>query len=115
MDLGVRAVELRLDGDVQIPLVPLIGRAGELDLQLLPLVDDDPLPQVEHGLLPMRALVPRTGAETDGLVTGAETNVKVGDKGVNVVVARRFHGEFGGEGEILGLARVQIKGKKKRR
>ena len=56
-----------LDLDVQIAVVPGIGRTGEGALNGLPLADNQSVLQVEHCLLPVRVLAP---AQQQGPVRG---------------------------------------------
>lgn len=112
--LGLATLLVSLEGildlDVQISSVALVGLAEKSAIELLAGLDGKVVVEVEDGLLPMRVLCVRAGAELDGLVAGRELNVEPGDQGVHVVGAA--DGERVGEveGEIGDLAGVEIEG-----
>ena len=49
-----------------------------------------------------------TSGEASPLVAASEFNVEVGDQGVDVVVPLDLQAEGGGEGQVLGLHRVDV-------
>lgn len=106
----VLALELVVDGDVEIALVLLVGAVVERALHLLTLLDGEDVLEVEDGLLPVGVLGVGAGREADGRVAVGEFNVEPGDKGVDVVIAPGDELEVGPESQIGGGALFKVEG-----
>jgi hypothetical protein len=100
--------------DVKVAAVVVVGRAGELALDLLTGLDGEDVLEVEDGLLPVGVLGVRASGELDGLVAGGELDVEPRDHGVDVVGAAHGEGEGKLESEVVDGAGVKIEGKNAR-
>mmetsp|Transcript_27342 Transcript_27342/g.69582 ORF Transcript_27342/g.69582 Transcript_27342/m.69582 type:complete len:337 (+) Transcript_27342:337-1347(+) len=97
--LAVLALKVVAHLNVQVTRVLVVGLACQLAADRLARADGDDVLEVEHRLLPVRRLALGGGGEEHRLVASAKSDVKVGHKRVDVVVAvsgqRKGHLEGG--------------------
>lgn len=81
------ALEVQINGEVQIPIVAGVRLHLEHSVDLLALLDGQVFVKVEHRLLPVGVGGLRRGAEAQALVTLGELHVEIGDQRLNKVVS----------------------------
>jgi len=102
------SLDLILERDIQITVIPCVWCAGEDAVDLLAFVDGQGLRGVEDGLLPMRVLGMRTGAELDLFVGAFERDIEPRKEGMNIIIPGRSQAEGDLKGQVFLLASQQV-------